>query len=170
MRCAWGRPLVLLVVAASMLAGGCEPTPRAQLVVEIDGPILAYQFIRRDCPAGWYMGGSLRLRETGGVDVLLERLTFHLTDAENAPPTGGDGNTFDWTRQVLPYEVDPDLAAMGEKVFRLGAGSWSSRPVGPITVWGEVSGLDHDGNAVAQSFRLNAPLLVEGQGVPPCGP
>ena len=150
------RSLVAPVVLTLGLGAGCGSEP-GRLVAEIVGPAEADPLVfHGNCFAGWQLRVELRVRESGGTAVWIERLDYRLQDE-------GLG--------VSVVEESLDSAAIeerygeslvppnGSRVFPLGAPS-GERPIGPVVLSGTVAGRDDGGSRVTTSFRLAAPSLL----------
>jgi len=150
------RSLVAPVVLTLGLGAGCGTEP-GRLVAEIVGPAEADPLVfHGNCFAGWQLRVELRVRESGGTAVWIERLHYRLADeglgvglVEEALDTAAIEERFG--ESLVP--------ANGARVLTLGALS-TARPIGPVVLSGSVTGRDEGGSRVGTTFRLTAPSLI----------
>ncbi len=142
---------------------GCGDDP-AELVPDLIEPASANaQYFHGNCFAGFAVGVDFRIQETQGVEVVLSRLNYRVSDRG--------------TGQLLAEEL-LDQAALEERfgapaiVIRAGASSTlplravsPERPSGPVAVSGEVAGVDENGESVVP-LRAAPAAPVESQRTP----
>lgn len=152
-------------VAFFLLLTGCTPDP-AELTVSLVEPVIANaQYFHGNCFAGFSFGVDLRVQETAGVGVVLSRLVYRLADqgtAEVLSDESLDARTID-ERYGAGASTLPSNG-----IRRYPLVGVSRQPVGPISVAGEIEGLDDNEQRVAEAFQLSAPLVVNDPG-PPSG-
>jgi hypothetical protein len=156
------RPALTSALLLATLAINCRMQP-AELTLDLAGPAVADpQVFHGNCFAGWVVRVELRVRETRGVAVVVERLAYRLAD---------EGRGVDLGAEVLDAPAidvrygDRVVEAGGSRVFGLCVPS-AARPVGPIAFVGDIAGLDDNGNPVAARFRLSAASLTVRDPVP----
>lgn len=120
-------------------------------------PIASPLVFHGNCLAGWQLSLELRLRESQGVDVALESLTYEVADGRTSQSWGGE--MLDASALRSRYgEGAAGVPAHGARELQLAVRV--EGPVrGPIVVSGEVRGRDPAG-ALRESFRLSAAQVV----------
>lgn len=145
---------------------GCASDP-AVLVPSLADPASATaQYFHGNCFAGFAVGVDLRVQETQGIEVVLSRLDYQVVDRGTGLVLSDE--RLDGRALEDRFGESASLVPAGEsRTFPLAAVS-HQRPVGPLAVRGEVSGVDENGEPVVASFDLSATLVVTDPG-PPAG-
>jgi hypothetical protein len=82
------KRLIPTVGAVSLVVCGA---PRAAVDVALDGtPVAAPLVFHGNCVAGWLLSLELRLRETQGVDAILDGVTYMVDDLASGAALGGE--------------------------------------------------------------------------------
>lgn len=159
-----------LSAAALAIAFGVTSCDReaAELVAELASPAVASpQYFHGNCFAGWSVAFELRLRETNGVEVVLDELRYRVADASTLEELAGERldrasleSRYGATATVVP--------GRSSRIFGLGF-VVPDRPLGPLGVSGGFSGRDENGRAVNGAFDLTASVSVRGDEPPPSG-
>ncbi len=145
---------------------GCRDDP-AELVPNLVEPASAHaQYFHGNCFAGFAVGVDLRIQETQGVEVVLSRLSYRVSDR-------GTGQLL--AEELLDQTALEDRFGAPAIVIRAGASSTfplaaisPERPSGPVAVTGEVAGVDENGESVVAPFDLSTRIEVSDPG-PPSG-
>jgi hypothetical protein len=148
------------------LLTGCTQDP-AELVVSAIEPATANaQYFHGNCFAGFGIALDLRVQETRRVSVLLSRFAYRLTDR-------GTGQSLA-DEDLNSREIDErygerasSIPAGATKVFRIGG--VSHEPLGPLSIAGELAGMDENDRTVVASFDLSVRLEVSDPGPPESG-
>ncbi|HUG52516.1 MAG TPA: hypothetical protein VMR21_02900 [Vicinamibacteria bacterium] len=163
------RLVAAAVVLAAAGAGGCD-RPAGRLSVEVLGPVTAAPLVfHGNCFTGWLVAVQLRLRETEGVDVALERVSYRLADEGAGRELLAE--TLD-AAQVEERAGSRLVPARGELRFPITAIS-TGEPIGPVVFEGEILGRDESGHAIVVPLRSTATMTVApppALGAGACGP
>ena len=153
-------------VVFSLLLSGCGRDP-AELTVSVVEPVIANaQYFHGNCFAGFSFGVDLRVQETAGVGVVLSRLVYRLADQGTAEVISDE--SLDARAIEQRYGAGAStLPSNGIRLYHLVG--VSRQPVGPISVAGEIEGLDDNEQRVAEAFQLSAALAVNDPGPPSDG-
>src|SRR5262245_61306651 len=154
----------MLIALLAFAACGRDP---ARLVPALVDPASASpQYFHGNCFAGFSVQADLRIRETQGIEVVLSRLAYRMIDRGTGRVLADEG--LDTRALEERFGANASVVPAGaSQNYPLSAIS-SDRPAGPLTVQGEVEGMDENGEAVTASFDLSASLVVNDPG-PPSG-
>lgn len=163
----FARALSGLVFVLVLSLASCE---KKQAELDVDIPTSATatpQYFHGNCFAGWSMAVELRVRETRGVEVVLDELSYRVFDTAVMEEHGAE--VLDRTSLESRYGSTASVLAGGStRSFPLGFPT-HTRPVGPLTVSVALSGRDENGRAVSSSFALTTTVTVVGDDAPPQG-
>lgn len=150
----WALALGMLAFA---LASCDEET--AGLTVSIPTTATATpQFFHGNCAAGWSVAVELRVRETGGVEVVLDELRYRVFDTGITEELGAEA--LDRATLIERYGTTAAVLPGGStRSFPLGFPT-EARPLGPLEVSGSLSGRDENGRAITAAFDLATPITV----------
>lgn len=157
-------------VLALALVSGCAQA-RAELDVTLTPPVASRFVVHGNCFVGWFLGVDLLVRETRGVEVAVESVSFRVEDA--AGRLLGERVVESAELAALYGESAVRIPAHGEIRIPMGIGPLVG-PVeapaidGPVVASGTVLAADEQGG-VRRAYRMPSAVTVAADPLPTAG-
>jgi hypothetical protein len=166
-----GRPLEILITLLTLgVFCGCT-RERAALDVSLTVPVASRFIVHGNCFAGWYIALDVIVRETKGVDVLIESVSLRVDDT-SAGLLGERMVDAPFLRDRFG-ESGASLPAHGSIRIPMSVGALGGSIVAPaisgsVVVSGDILAADEQGT-LRTSYRLPAGVRIDDSPLPSAG-